>query len=146
MKKIRFIREWSDGNNLYKNISHWVEIQVFVNGINIAKNKKIEASFIPNQDVSGQSNLDIILDGNISLQKYVSACLDIQRNRPIFILIDLLNIYDVDAITLWHGWWDHRFYYTKLEVSEDGVNWETIYNWEIDGVYLETERGKTFYI
>lgn len=145
--KLKYIREWSDGSIKYENISHWIEIQCFSNGINVAQNSILTSSFKPNLDVNGQSNIDTIINGRISLNEYVSVMLDIQRERPVFLMLTLPELIDIQAISIWHGWWfENNSYFNSLEVSTDMKHWKTIYDYKVDGLYNETQDGKTWYL
>ena len=80
---VRYIREWSNGSDKYENITHWIEIQAFSHGMNVAKDKTIIGSCKPNLDVAGQSTLETIVNGNVSLNEYVSISLDVKRKRHV---------------------------------------------------------------
>ena len=145
MKQIRYVREWNDGNSDNGHLAHWIELEVFSNGMNVALNKPVSTNFYPNLDVSGQSLPKIIVDNNISLESYVSISLDLQRHRPAMVVIDLRDIYECEAIQIWHGWWNpKRWYKTVLEISTDGGNWEKIYDWESDQPIYETQYGHLY--
>lgn len=59
-----------------------------------------------------------------------------------YVQIDLGAIYDVDIVRVWHYYEDERtFYGTKIEVSEDGDNWDIIFDSELAGAYKETDYG-----
>lgn len=143
---VRYIREWSNGSDKYENITHWIEIQAFSHGMNVAKDKAIIGSCEPNLDVAGQSTLETIVNGNVSLNEYVSISLDVQRKRPVFVQIDLGQIYDLNAISIWHGWWfANNVYLNELEVSENARDWIQLYSYTTDA-YYETSEGKTWYL
>lgn len=145
MKNVRFIREWNDGNSDNEHLAHWIEIQAYCNGIDVAMNRPVEANFKPNQDVSGQSMPQVIVDGIVSLDKYVSVSLDLQRERPAMVCIDLGGIYALESLRIWHGWWSpNRHYFTILELSSDKQHWETLYDYRTQPPIIETKYGKEF--
>ena len=50
----------------------------------------------------------------------------------------------LEEIKVWHYFVDGRFFKKyKLEVSDDNMNWITIYDSDVDGVYIETIGGKS---
>lgn len=142
---IRYIREWNDGNTDNEHLAHWIEIQAFSNGINVAHNKQVSANFFPNQDVSGQSNIDICVNGDIALNNYISVSLDLQRERPALIMIDLEQVLPIDSIQIWHGYWnENRAYFTILEVSVDGKKWTRLYDYRHNKPNLESIYGTVY--
>lgn len=80
----------------------------------------------------------IVTDGNKYSSTYVTV-----YGSPSSIKIDLKGTYTIDKIKVWHYWADGRTYHnTKTEVSEDGLNWTTIFDSAVSGEYKETEHGK----
>lgn len=60
------------------------------------------------------------------------------------VTVDLLKIYQVNRVDLFHYWWDGRtYYYNKVETSPDGIVWTTRFDSEVNGRYTETYEGKT---
>lgn len=58
--------------------------------------------------------------------------------------LDLGETYTLNQIKVWHYYTDSRTYNdTKVEVSTDGENWDTVFDSDIDGTYTETSSGKT---
>jgi hypothetical protein len=58
--------------------------------------------------------------------------------------VTLSSTQDISSIKVWHYYQDGRTYYgTKTEVSEDDINWTTIFDSATDGTYQETSAGKT---
>lgn len=58
------------------------------------------------------------------------------------VTIDLGGKYMIGKLNVWHFWHDQRTYHgTKTEVSEDGINWITVFDSAIEGEYMETELG-----
>lgn len=61
-----------------------------------------------------------------------------------YVLVDLLKVYNVSRVDIFHYWWDGRtYYYNKVETSPDGVTWTTRFDSEVNGRYAETYKGKT---
>jgi len=60
------------------------------------------------------------------------------------VTIDLLKIYQVNRVDIFHYWNDGRtYYYNTVETSPDGVTWTTRFDSEVNGRYAETYEGKT---
>lgn len=132
LKKVRYIRDWLNGSSANTS-NHWVEIQAITrDGVNIALGKTVTAS------ASG-SNLNLITDGNTSSESYATVV----SGSLQWVRVDLGDVYDnIDFVKVWHYYADGRAYNnTKTEVSEDGVNWITIFDSAIDDVYAETADG-----
>lgn len=135
--KIRYIRDSIRGNN-ENNFCHWTEIQAIdYAGENIALNKVVSCSHTPNE-----GTLSLVTDGTVEASSYIYF--QNTANDMITITIDLVDIYDIDVINIWHGFLKIRTYKNAvLETSIDGVNWTTIFNSETDGRYEESEEGKS---
>lgn len=57
--------------------------------------------------------------------------------------VDLGELKQVNNVSVWHYWSDYRTYHqTKTEVSEDNINWYTVFDSVVDGEYRETPDGK----
>lgn len=135
-KKYRYIKH-TLGSNSLNTSTHFVELKAFVNGVNVALNKSVSI-------VSGSSaredykNLWIFVDNDITANNYLWF-----RGRA-GLQIDLWQGYELETITFWNYWSDGRYYRQNvLQVSEDGVNWVTLFNSDTDGTYTETNAGKT---
>jgi hypothetical protein len=136
-RKVRYVRDWLNGSSAnYGN--HWVEIQA-IDGIGTnralskvptsdAGNTVVNPSYATDGDVTNPANHSVISpDGGL---KYLQ--------------IDLGDVYDIATVNIWHYWGDPRTYHnTKTEVSEDGVNWVTVFDSAISGEYAETSIGRT---
>ena len=134
-KPIRYIRNWLNGNTLNGG-SHWVEIAAYANGTNIALKKPVSS----NNGTISQSLLDTITDGNTLIH------FNGMGTKKEYVQVDLGGIVDIDYITMWHYYGDVRKYHDNiLEVSIDGINWEVLFDSNIDGEYNETADGKTIY-
>lgn len=129
VRKIRYIRDWLNGSTSNAG-NHWVEIQAISGNINRALNKP----------VSGATTSGIVTDGNINSASYAGGATGLQ-----YVQVDLGAVYeDIDYIQIWHYYSDGRAYHnTKLEVSEDGVNWVPLFDSALTGEYKETSLGLT---
>lgn len=66
----------------------------------------------------------------------------IYNSRVTMLQLDLGAVYsDIATIHIYHYYDDERICASKLEISEDGQNWISIYDSSIDGEYAETSRG-----
>lgn len=129
--KIRYIRDWLNGSTANTG-NHWAEIQAINReGTNVALNKTVTA-------LSGGANLNLITDGIVN-NTYGHAT----GSMLNYITIDLGDTHNLKEITVWHYYADSRTYYkTKTEVSEDGTNWFSVFDSDIEGTYVETASGK----
>ena len=131
--RARYVRDWISGNTINKD-NHWNEIKIInKTGTNVALNK-IPTS---NGALASPSN---ITNNTLTDHAFVSNVAQTSN----YIQIDLGSInYDIDNIHIWHYYQDGRTYYgTKTEISEDGVNWVTIFDSAVSGIYAETAEGK----
>ena len=143
--KARYIKEQIFGCSIEEHLAHWVEIEAFSDGINVAKGAKVTANFKATQDVPGHSLPNVITDGNISLNNYVSVILDIQNEQPAEVIIDLEEVFDLSSIRIWHGWWEPlRAYFSKLFISENGKDWHCLYDYEVNGLNYELSQGNLY--
>lgn len=129
--KIRYIRDWLNGSTSNAG-NHWVEIQAFdINNTNVALNKS---------GISSTNEWNALVTNNVtSSDPYFSIAQNIQ-----WVKVDLGAVYDITTIKIWHYYTDGRSYYnTKTEGSIDGVNWFTIFDSAVSGIYKETSVGKT---
>lgn len=137
--KIRYIRDWVNGSDK-NDSSHWYEIKVLSDkGINRA------LGLIPSYGGEGQpdteyghDDLSVVTDGDIGDTDFLDL-----RDGKSYVEIDLgMGYTDIDTIVVWHYWKDNRIYNeSKVEVSEDGENWITLFDSNIDGTYKETING-----
>lgn len=130
-RKVRYIRDWVAGSN--KNAyHHWVEIQAIdFAAVNVAQGKTATSK-------DGTTST-IPTDGNTASSPYWGF----GPGGSYYITIDLGAAYEIDLLKVWHYYADSRAYYgTKTEISLDGTNWETVYDSQISGTYIETSTGK----
>lgn len=108
--------------------NHYVEVQAFDdNGVNVALGK---TSNVATDGVYNDSGAYIDLGvGNKTLT------------------IDLGGIYKLDYIKVWHYYGDGRTYHdVVVSASIDGVDYDVLFDSNVDGEYAETPNGKTIYI
>lgn len=61
----------------------------------------------------------------------------------IYAQVDFGAVYKVNKAQIWHYYQDGRTYYgTKVELSEDGLVWYTVFDSAVSGTYVETSGGK----
>lgn len=135
---IRYVRDWANGNNI-NTYNTWVEMQVIdQDNINIARNKKVTS----NKRAINELPLSTVVDNSFDNNNYVAFASD--GSGPAYVQIDLGDFYNVKEIKIWHYVADNRSYIdTKTQVSQDGVDWYTIFDSRVEGQYLETIHGKT---
>jgi len=131
LRKVRYIRDWLNGSTSNSG-DHWVQVSAIdKDGTNVALNASVTASHTA-------SNLTKVTDGTTTYSGYAS----VSAAEPCYVEIDMVQIYEINSLEIWHYWADGRTYHeTKTEVSVDGVNWETIFNSQISGEYPETSAG-----
>jgi phage minor structural protein len=136
----RYVRYIGSGNNVNTG-DHLVEIGVYdTDNVNVALNKTV---------TSGQAdatNLLYMTDGVIDSGQY--AFLGYGDGNSQWAMIDLGQVYtNVKYINVWHYWWDAtRAYNFDMQVSEDGVNWISVYDTYRDGTYLVTSAGFAIFV
>ena len=136
IRNIRYIKEVLNGSTANSS-NHWVEIQAFVGSTNLALGKN---SAIYNGSTNKFiANTALITDGNTSSGSYYDA-----GSGQKYALIDLGAIYLIERINIRHYYADGRKYNTKLLVSENGVDWYTVYDSSISGTYAENSNGKNY--
>lgn len=143
-KGIRYIRNYMNGSDVNRS-NHWGEIKAITStGENIALKKPVEG-FRMTADGEYQKiefrNLHYVTDGDPS--KYTDG----YNGEKQYIEIDLLDIYEIEYIHMWHYYNDGRSYKENvLSVSADGINWVDIFDSEKHGRYVETRDGKKVFI
>lgn len=130
---IRYIRDHINGSTANA-ASHWCQISAFNRvGADIALGKSVSGptSYQPTNYIWGTK---VVTNGIVATSPYAeggTAC-----------TIDLGFIEDIVSVKVWHYYGDGRTYHSsKLEVSEDGVSWITIFDSSIEGEYVETASG-----
>lgn len=142
--RIRYIRDYLKGSDVNTE-GHWVEIQAYKDGVNVAKGKPVSAS---GAEVSGHP-LTLITDDSIN-SGYCSisgVIADGDYKGWKYVQIDLGQVYtDINKIKVWHYYSDRRSYNHTLEVSENGNDWYSLFDSTKQGTYAEKPEGKTYII
>ena len=138
--KVRYIIDESFGSTNNDFNTSWVEVQCFdVYNRNIALGKKVTANFYPMLDVTGQSPLSIITNGNITQREWVSCNIAILKHLPAKIIIDLGEKYsDVEKIVFYHGWWTERSYKNRIYIADNLHKPILLYDYHKDGPVYES--------
>ena len=165
--KVRYIRDWLGENNI-DGEKGWVDISVMIaNDDPTMDDVNIATGIIPTSDIAIQG-ASYYTDGNINT--YVSSDtpgmhylqIDLGSNsfadgyiivthaffRKYFLTNESGNVLinqDGDILYTTENV-NNRMYEHKLEVSEDGNNWYTLYDSNNSGTYVETENGRTYFI
>ena len=146
---IRYIRDWLNGNTVDNN-NYFVECRVVVDEEDIALGLTAVAKDSSGANLANQPTnisvytddhiIDVGDDGTINTSSYVSTgtglqCLELDLGTPRA---------DIDYIEVIHYYPDKRIYNHKLEISEDGNKWITLYDSEISGGYIESQDGRLY--
>lgn len=139
--QIRYIRDYLNGNDKDET-NHFCMIEVLSNETNLSSGVvNLSSGLVPTSDVE-------ITDA----ANYTDSDLNTYASTPSgnhYLQLDLKSgeepIPQVDSIHIWH-YSDNRKCKHKLQVSEDGVVWYTLYNSDLQGDYSETSDGKIYYI
>jgi len=137
---IRYIRDWLNGSTANAG-SHWVEIQAIKDGVNVALNKPVTGN-VPENPTYPYSR---ITDGTIS-SEWAGA--SIEDGNPRCVTVDLGSVVNgIEHLQIYHYYSDGRSYkQTKTEVSADGINWTTLFDSAVSGMYQESSAGKKIYV
>jgi len=130
--KIRYIRDWSNGNTNGAN-NNWNEICAYdYNNINVALGKTVTPS------KAGTNDASVVTDGNDNVSFTFSGLGNV--------VVDLGGIYDIDRIRIRrffpNGNTTTQYHETKTEVSINGQDWVTVFDCTVEGKYYETSEGK----
>lgn len=139
---IRYIRDWIKTNN-HNQGRRWIECQALMSdGKNVALGKPV--SITPGYYTTLQSALYNFTDGMYA-ETNSSSIVSVgpENNSWCYLEVDLEGLYKPSSINIWHDYTiEDTMYETKLEVSNDGVTWYTIYDSSVNGEYVETIYGK----
>ena len=155
-QKVKYIRDWCSGNTVNGD-SHWCEIQAWDKyGRNVAFGSNVSAytsngtSIAFNVAKSGVNNsTNSLYNKGHAITKGTPSPASTYAwfgatNGLGYIDIDLGQVFEVEKIQVWHYWGDGRTYFkTKTQISEDRVNWKTVFDSDITGRYAETSAGLT---
>lgn len=135
--KLRYIRDWLYSNDKDSE-NRYVECKVFdEKGENVALGiiPKAYDSFL--SEITTISNLNLYTDNIIDDTNYIYS------ENLSMLQLDLGKVYEnIDKIDVWHYYSDGRSYSHKLDISEDGEKWITLFDSQTDGKYVETNAGK----
>lgn len=143
---VRYVRDWLNGNSVNTR-NHWMNCEI--NGSNVNYASGIMPSGYCNFDsptVTTVINPSYYTDSSFitaderDLEKYSS----IEYSGWCCLEIDLGEVIPIDFIKVWHYYADGRSYNHKLQISQDGNKWYTLYDSEIQGQYVETSSGKPY--
>lgn len=129
--KVRYVRDTLNGSS--KSSSNlWGEIKVMRQGVNLANGILPTSSTAP----TGTYGLEVITDE--ATDKSCSI-----NGTDVWVQIDLGQVYeDIEYLHIWHYDYDAgRAFNHKSQVSEDGVNWYTLFDSSKDGAVNEVSGG-----
>lgn len=131
--KVRYIRDWLNGSDISTS-NFWVEIKAMAGAINRASTK------VPTSNYT-ITNASLATNGVVDSLSYATGTAGANQ----YIQIDLGAVYeDIDYIKIWHYYSDTRkFNGTKTQISEDNVNWITLFDSLVSDIYTETALGQT---
>lgn len=133
---VRYIRDQIHGNTS-NNYNHWVEVEAYYGGTNVALFSPVTSSHSPNTSLPPT----IITDGNKDSSGYWEQVFSAD---PQYVTIDLGSLYDIDIVKVWHYYIGGRSYHDNItSVSDDGVNWTVVFSSIDEGEYAETSAGHT---
>jgi hypothetical protein len=153
-QNVRYIRDFCSGSTA-NNDNHWCEIQAWDKyGRNVALGSVGSAttragvysliSSITKSGVNNSSNANYIKTHAITKGTPSPASTYIGLGATQGIIIDLGQVFEIETIKIWHYWGGTRTYHNvKTEISEDKVNWKTVFDSSVSGEYAETSDGLT---
>ena len=140
---IRYIRDWLNGSNI-DDENRWIECKVMSNDVNIAEGLIPVCNDLKHSNITiDETELSKYTDGLTLSSNYLSS------TGNHYLLLDLGEIYyDIDYIQVWHGYSEDKEYrYNhKLQISNDGITWFTLYDSSVSGGYSESSEGRIHYI
>lgn len=135
--KVRYVRDWLFSNDIDSE-NRFVECKVLDrSGKNLAYDVMPKAYTEDLTEITDIENLNLYTDGQINEDEYI------YNPNCCALVIDLGSVKKfVKQIQVYHYYKDGRKNKHKLEISENGVNWITLYDSTINGEYTETADGK----
>ena len=144
--KIRYVRDWLNGNSI-DNTNYWLNCEISGGNVNYASgitpkgyNGLDSLATVEVTNPSYYTDNSFIDSEERDLTRYTS----ISSNDWCCLQLDLGDVKSVDYIRIWHYYADEREYNHKLQISQDGSNWQTLYDSEVQGRYTESNSGKTY--
>lgn len=140
-KAFRYVRDWCGVDNPLTTHPTWRHIGVWRNGVNLAIGKPVTANFVPQNYAWFTVGLEEITDGTVS-DKYVAGSVTDPTTDSNWVMIDMGALTVATLIEIIHKQ-NLTFKFTKTEISQDGVEWQTIFDSAISGTYNEGNEGKS---
>ncbi len=136
-KYYRYVRFYSDGSNKSIN-NHIVEVEVYdTKNENVARGKTVKGYNVSDNTPISIGNSSRITDGS---KKYKSSYADLGAGY-IYALLDLGSLHELKSIKVWRYYDGRRYNKTQIKVSNDNINWVSLY----DGTpYGEWSAGGEF--
>ena len=134
--RARYVMQWMQGSD-QGDYNSLAEIKIFdKNSNNVALGKTVTGR----RTAATTYPYTNITDGSINT--YGRPDLQTPAQADWF-QVDLGQVYyDIESIIVFGYPAGRTYYNTKTEISEDGINWTTIFDSAIEGTYKETEEGK----
>lgn len=146
MSSIRYIRDWLKGSSVNTD-NYWINCQAWGENCNYA------AGIIP----TGYSDFESPVSVPVTDPVYYTDENTLKDNNHVTnftsipndgkwkcLQLDFEKIKQIEYITVWHYFAEERLYNHKLQVSQDGETWVTLYDSEKQGTYKETSSGKSY--
>lgn len=132
--KFRYIRDYTNGSTSNSN-NHWVEIEVYSGGVNVALNKPVIGSSAENTSYPYSR----ITDGILTSSTYAGAV----STGLQYVEIDLGDEYEIDYVKVYHYYADGRTYNATKTVLYDTSRTveHEIFDSSHSSVYPETASG-----
>lgn len=143
----RYIRDWLNGSTSNTS-NHWVEVrairdtgaQLHAGGTTYPERINYYRSDTMSSVNANATNGQRASDGTVDTGLYSSV---IPYGVPIICDIYLGGVYSCTHVETFHYWGDSRTYHdTKIQISEDGTRWYTIFDSDRQGEYAESASGK----
>lgn len=147
LMSIRYIRDWLNGNSIDTN-NYFVECKIFNGETNIAKGILPTLKDQLGTPVEQPANLNIYTDDdfNIKVDEGEKDFIDGGTGLK-YLELDLgESMKNIDSIQVWHYYLDGRNYNHKLEVSDNGTDWITLFDSSVQSGYEEKSDGRIYYI
>ena len=133
----RYVRDYMNGNTVNSS-NHWVEIQVYSGGTNVASLKPVIGSVA---ESDGLKPYTWVTNGDVTTANYTMS----SQPGLQYVEIDLGAEYPIDYVKIYHFYGDVRSYTatkTVLYNTDRKVSYN-IYNSNKTGTYVEAASGKT---
>ncbi|MCX8533078.1 hypothetical protein [Chryseobacterium luquanense] len=140
-RAFRYVRDWCGVDNPLTTHPTWRHIGVWRNGVNLAIGKPVSANFVPQNYAWFTVGLEEVTDGTLT-DKYVAGSVSDPTNDSNWVMIDMGALTVATLIEVIHKQ-NLTFKFTKTEISQDGVEWQTIFDSALSGTYNEGNEGKS---